>query len=29
MFGLDDVIAMITGLAAERAGLTVTARTTR
>ena len=29
MFALDDVIAMITGLATERAGLPDTARTTR
>ena len=29
MFGLDDVIGMIAGLAQERAGLTDTARTTR
>ena len=29
MFGLDDVIAMIAGLAQERAGLPDTARTTR
>jgi CMP/dCMP kinase len=29
MFGLEDVIAMIAGLAQERAGLTATARTTR
>ncbi len=29
MFGLEDVIAMIVGLAQERAGLTDTARTTR
>jgi cytidylate kinase len=29
MFGLDDVIGMITGLATERAGLPDTARTTR
>ena len=29
MFGLDDVIGMIVGLAQERAGLTDTARTTR
>ncbi len=29
MFGLEDVIGMIAGLAQERAGLTDTARTTR
>ncbi len=29
MFGLDDVIGMIAGLAQERAGLTDTARTNR
>ncbi len=29
MFGLEDVIAMIVGLAQERAGLPDTARTTR
>ena len=29
MFGLDDVVGMIAGLAQERAGLTDTARTTR
>jgi hypothetical protein len=29
MFGLEDVVAMIVGLAQERAGLTDAARTTR